>query len=98
MDVIRKAKRTSDTAAPLPAAPLKAPESQTRSFAQLLKQATTSPTLIKPEPATLVSLTKPRSHLKLTSLNPVIESYTPQAAALERVGNSRILPFSLSNH
>lgn len=98
MDVTFMTKRKSSTAEPLPVASLKAPDTQTQSFAQVLEQATSSQTITKPEPATLASLTKPRSHLKLTSLNPVIESYTPQPAAMERIGNSRILPFSLNNH
>jgi hypothetical protein len=48
------------------------------------------------EPASLSRLVKSRSHLDLVSLNPIQTSYVPEAAALERVGKSRILPFALS--
>ena len=42
------------------------------------------------QPACLGSLPKQRSHLDLTSLNPVQPHYTPEPAALERIGTSRI--------
>lgn len=51
---------------------------------------------IEAQPAALCRLIKPRSHLKLTSLNPISGPSTPKPAALERIGESRILPFVLS--
>jgi len=51
----------------------------------------------QPEPASLSRQVKPRSHLELVSLNPVQTSYTPQAAALEKIGQSRIVPFVTGN-
>lgn len=57
-------------------------------------EAVTSKT-IPSESAIPARQTKPRSHLDLVSLNPIQTSFIPQAAALERVGNSRVLPFAL---
>ncbi|MFK3969877.1 hypothetical protein ACI2KS_04025 [Pseudomonas sp. NPDC087358] len=67
-------------------------------FMQVLAEAveTTTSKTIKAELANLARLVKPRSHMQLTSLNPVQTSYTPEAAALERIGKWRILPFSIS--
>ncbi|WP_296179378.1 hypothetical protein [Pseudomonas sp. UBA1879] len=47
------------------------------------------------EPATLAPPVRPRSHLNLISLNPIQTHYTPEAAALEKVGSSRIVPFTV---
>ncbi|WP_342654488.1 hypothetical protein [Pseudomonas sp. F3-2] len=79
-------------------APLKAkpkPEPNAPKFMQALAQAVervTSKTLIA-EPAALTRHIKPRCHLNLVSLNPVQTHYAPEAAALERVGASRVVPF-----
>jgi hypothetical protein len=77
----------------------KASAAQASQFAEIFKQAIKpKPTeQLKPAPATLARHTPPRSHLELTSLNPVGETHKPQAAAMERVGNSRVLPFVLTN-
>lgn len=77
----------------------KASAAQAPQFAEIFKQAIKpKPTeQLKPAPATLARHTPPRSHLELTSLNPVGETHKPQAAAMERVGNSRVLPFVLTN-
>ena len=65
-------------------------------FAEKFKQVTKPKPSEQPKPAaaTLTRHTPPRSHLELTSLNPVGETHKPQAAAMERIGNSRILPFA----
>jgi len=65
-------------------------------FAEIFKQVTKPEPSEQPKPAaaTLTRHTPPRSHLELTSLNPVGETHKPQAAAMERIGNSRILPFA----
>lgn len=67
-------------------------------FAKILKGVTKPKPALKVEakPATLCRLIKPRSHLQLTSLNPVSGPPTPKPAALETIGESRILPFVLS--
>lgn len=64
-----------------------------QALADAVKTATsnTSPA----EPATLARPLKPRSHLNLVSLNPVQTHYTPEAAALEKIGSSRIVPFTV---
>ncbi len=67
-------------------------------FAQILNGVTksTSAQKIEAQPAALCRLTKPRSHLQLTSLNPISGPPKPKPAALETIGESRILPFVLS--
>jgi hypothetical protein len=68
-------------------------------FIQALTQATqliVSHT-IKAEPANLARHTEPRSHLQLTSLSPVQTCYTPEPAAFEHVGKSRIVPFTVGD-
>ncbi|WP_122662221.1 hypothetical protein [Pseudomonas viridiflava] len=71
-------------------------------FAQILNGVTksTSAQKIEAQPAALCRLTKPRSHLQLTSLNPISgppkPKPKPKPAALETIGESRILPFVLS--
>jgi hypothetical protein len=69
-------------------------------FSEIFKQVTKPKPAeqLKPAPATLARHTPPRSHLELKSLNPVDETHKPQAAAMERVGNSRELPFVSSSH
>lgn len=65
-------------------------------FLQALTQAT-QPTIshtFKAEPANLARHTEPRAPLQLVSLNPVQTSYTPEPAAFEQVGKSRIVPFT----
>jgi len=46
----------------------------------------------KAAPAALTSYVRPRSHLELVSLNSWQTSYVPEAAALEKIGSSRIVP------
>ena len=74
--------------------------SQTNSggFAQMLNTVTKPEPAqkIEAQPAALCRQTKPRSHLQLTSLNPVSGPPKPKPAALETIGDSRILPFVLS--
>lgn len=82
--------------------PLKTEKSsaaQAAQFADIFKQATKPKPTEQPKqaPATLTRHTPPRSHLELKSLNPVGETQKPQAAAMERMGNSRVLPFVLTN-
>jgi hypothetical protein len=76
----------------------KNPQPDSGAFAKILNGVTkANPTQkIEAQPAALCRLTKPRSHLQLTSLNPVSGPPTPKPAALERIGESRILPFALS--
>lgn len=77
----------------------KAATAQSAQFAEIFKQATKPKPADqpKPAPATLTQHNPPRSQLELKSLNPVGETHKPQAAAMERVGNSRVLPFVLTN-
>jgi len=78
----------------------KAAIAQAAQFAEIFKQVTKSKPTEQPKsaPATLTRHTPPRSHLKLKSPNPVGETHKPQAAAMERVGNSRVLPFVSSSN
>jgi hypothetical protein len=71
------------------------PEPNAPKFLQALADAVENPPprTLKAEPANLSRLVRPRSHLDLVSLNPVQTSYIPEAAALEKVGKSRIVPF-----
>jgi len=73
------------------------PEPNAPKFMQALAEAVETATsqTLKAEPANLARQVKPRCHLNLVSLNPVHTHYTPEAAALERVGKSRILPFTV---
>lgn len=73
------------------------PEPNAPRFMQTLAEAvdTVTSKALKAEPANLAKQVKPRCHLNLVSLNPVQTHYTPEAAALERVGKSRILPFTV---
>jgi len=73
-------------------------QAESGAFAQILN-AVTQPKpaqKIEAQPAALCRLTKPRSHLQLTSLNPVSAPPKAKPAALETIGESRILPFVLS--
>lgn len=72
------------------------PEPNAPKFLQALAEAveTVTSTTLKAEPANLARQIKPRCHLDLVSLNPVQTSYVSEAAALERVGRSRILPLT----
>lgn len=75
----------------------KKPEPHAAAFMQALAQATqpfVSHTL-KAESANLARPAEPRSHLQLTSLNPVQTHYVPEPAAFERVGESRLVPFTV---
>lgn len=74
----------------------KASAAQAVQFADIFKQVTKrKPTeQLTPAPATLARHTSARSALELKTLNPVGETHKPQAAAMERIGNSRILPFA----
>lgn len=76
----------------------KNPQADSGAFAQILNEVSQSKPAQKLEaqPAALCRLTKPRSHLQLTSLNPVGSLHKPKPAALETIGESRILPFVLS--
>ena len=59
-------------------------------FAQVLNKVTKPAAAdIKQQPAALAPLAKTRSPLELTSLRKVEELYTPQSAALEKVGKTR---------
>ncbi len=78
----------------------KAPAAQAVQFAEIFKQVM-KPELsepLKPAHATPTRHTPPRSHLEIKSLNPVEQIHKPQAAAMERIGNSRVLPFVSSSH
>ncbi|MFY1665049.1 hypothetical protein [Pseudomonas sp. Pseu.R1] len=72
------------------------PEPNAPKFMQALAEAVETATskTLKAEPANLARQVKPRCHLDLISLNLVQTSYVPEAAALERVGRSRILPLT----
>lgn len=75
----------------------KKPEPHAPAFMQALAQANqafVSHTL-KAEPANLARPAEPRSHLQLTSLNPVQTHYVPEPAAFERIGESRLVPFTV---
>ena len=78
----------------------KASAAQAVQFAEIFKQVTkpapSEP--LKPAPATLTRHTPPRSYLEMKSPNPVDQLHKPQAAAMERIGNSRILPFVSSSN
>lgn len=66
-------------------------------FMQALAQATqpfVSHTL-KAESANLARPAEPRSHLQLTSLNPMQTHYVPEPAAYERIGESRLVSFTV---
>ncbi|MGH8419060.1 MAG: hypothetical protein ACRER8_17520 [Pseudomonas sp.] len=67
-------------------------------FMQALAEAVETATskTLRAEPANLARQVKPRCHLNLVSFNPVQTHYTPEAAALERVSKSRIVPFTAS--
>jgi hypothetical protein len=77
----------------------KASQTSASEFAQILNKAITpkSTQKFEAQPATMTRLTKPRSHLELTSLNPVGVTHKPKHAALETIGDSRTLPFVLSS-
>lgn len=75
----------------------KKPEPHAPAFMQALAQATqpfVSQTL-NAESANLARPAEPRSHLQLTSLNPVQTHYVPEPAAFERIGKSRLVPFTV---
>ncbi|KFE57716.1 hypothetical protein [Pseudomonas syringae] len=78
----------------------KAANAQAAQFAEIFKLVTKSKPTEQPKsaPATLTRPPPPRSPLELKSLNPVGETHKPQAAAMERVGNSRVLPFVSSSN
>ena len=71
------------------------PEPNAPKFMQALADAVEkiSSKTLQSEPASLARQVRPRSHLELVSLNPVQTSYIPQAAAMEKIGQSRIVPF-----
>jgi hypothetical protein len=73
------------------------PEPNAPKFMQALAEAVETATskTLKAEPANLARQVKARCHLNLVSLNPVQTHYAPEAAALERAGQSRIVPFVL---
>lgn len=77
----------------------KTSQTQSANFAQILNKAITpKPTQkFEAQPATITRLNKPRSHLELTSLDPTGVQHKPKPAALERIGDSRVLPFVLSS-
>lgn len=77
----------------------KSAQAHSADFANILSKTLQpkSPEKIEAQPATLIRSTPPRDHLNLTSLNQVGELHTPKPAALERMGESRILPFVLSS-
>ena len=73
-------------------------QAQSTHFADILSKTIKPKTAqtFEVQPAALTRLIKPRSHLQLTSLNPVAVEHKPKPAALEKIGDSRILPFVLS--
>jgi hypothetical protein len=91
--------RNTDGSASFPMDKRTKPEPSAPAFMQALMQATQpiDPHTFKAEPANLARHTEPRSHLQLTSLNPVQTCYTPEPAAFEHVGKSRIVPFTVSD-
>lgn len=92
MDIISKPDTTPRLPTPATAIPDRLKLDRGSQFAQILNKVTNSAAPnIKPLPATLASLVKPRSHLELTSLNNVEEPPKPLPAALERIGQSRLL-------
>lgn len=52
---------------------------------------------LTPKSAALTQLTNPRSSMELRSLNPVETIYSPKAAALEKISNSRLLSFAVGS-
>jgi len=70
-------------------------------FMKALNMAMESPkpvdkkTTILSEPAALTRLVSPRSSMELRSLNPLETIYSPKAAALEKIGKSRLVPFAV---
>ncbi len=76
----------------------KNPQADSSGFAKILNNMTQPKPAqkIEAQPAALCRQIKPRSHLQLTSLNPVGTLHKPKPAALETIGESRILPFVLS--
>lgn len=77
----------------------KTSQMQSANFAQILNKAITPKPIQKFEaqPATITRLNKPRSQLELTNLSPLGVTHKPKPAALETIGDSRILPFVLSS-
>ena len=53
--------------------------------------------IVTPQPAALTRLVSPRSSMELRSLNPVETIYSPKAAALEKIGKSRLVPFAMGS-
>lgn len=76
----------------------KTTQTDSGAFAQILKNVNKPKPAqkIEAQPAALCRQTKPRSHLQLTNLNPVSAPPKARPAALETIGESRILPFVLS--
>jgi hypothetical protein len=52
---------------------------------------------VAPQSAALTRLVSPRSSMELRSLNPVETIYSPKAAALEKIGKSRLVPFAVGS-
>ncbi|WP_095102627.1 hypothetical protein [Pseudomonas sp. Irchel 3A5] len=79
-------------------APKKNAQADSSGFAKILNNMTQSKPAqkIEAQPAALCRQIKPRSHLQLTSLNPVSAPPKAKPAALETIGESRILPLVLS--
>ncbi|WP_268799649.1 hypothetical protein [Pseudomonas huanghezhanensis] len=73
-------------------------DSRSTKFMQALGEAVDATQPVKKtvasEPAALTRLISPRASMELRSLNPVEMIYSPKPAALEKIGNSRVLPFA----
>lgn len=75
----------------------KKPEPHAPAFMQAPAQ-TTQPFVsqtLNAESSNLAKPAQPRSHLQLTTLNPVQTHYVPEPAAVERIGESRLVPFTV---
>lgn len=70
------------------------PEPNAPAFMQALAQAT-QPFVSQTLKAEAANLARPRSPLQLISLNPVQTHYEPAPAAFERIGGSRLVPFTV---
>ena len=68
-----------------------------QALAETLDTAKQDKQTVAPQPAALTRLVSPRSLMELRSLNPVETIYSPKAAALEKIGKSRLVPFAMGS-
>jgi len=66
-------------------------------LAETLDTAKQDKQTVAPQSAALTRLVSPRSSMGLRSLNPVETIYSPKAAALEKIGKSRLVPFAVGS-